>query len=158
MAQDTILNKPVLEKSSSGIECLAVMLMRFTPREAYFDLELCRINSSQKKGLEPCIKREKLKEELLMRDHLSWQELYMLKEKMRFKKCLKPIISETLSSEETWNLRLYVAGQTPKSLEAFSNLKKLCQTYLKGKYSIEIVNLSEHPELAKEDQYWQYQH
>ncbi len=60
--------------------------------------------------------------------------------------------SESKGNKETWNLRLYVAGQTPKSLEAFSNLKIICQTYLEGKYNIEIIDLSEHPELAKEDQ------
>ena len=43
---------------------------------------------------------------------------------------------------ETWRLRLYVAGQTPKSIAAFANLKKLCEEYLKGKYTIEVVDLS----------------
>ena len=52
---------------------------------------------------------------------------------------------------EIWNLRLYVAGQTPKSLEAFANLKDICETHLKGKYKIEVVDLSENPELAKND-------
>ncbi len=53
---------------------------------------------------------------------------------------------------EFWELRLYVAGQTPKSLEAFSNLKKICETHLEGKYRIEIIDLMENPELAKGDQ------
>jgi len=51
-----------------------------------------------------------------------------------------------------WQLRLYVAGQTPKSLEAFANLKRICETHLKGKYSIEIVDLLKNPQLAKGDQ------
>jgi circadian clock protein KaiB len=54
-------------------------------------------------------------------------------------------------TDELWNLRLYVAGQTPKSIEAFANLKDICETHLKGKYNIEIVDLSENPELAKKD-------
>ncbi|MGZ7047408.1 MAG: circadian clock KaiB family protein, partial [Methanobacterium sp.] len=54
--------------------------------------------------------------------------------------------------EEYWELRLYVAGQTPKSIEAFANLKKICETHLKGLYSIEVIDLLENPELAKGDQ------
>jgi circadian clock protein KaiB len=54
-------------------------------------------------------------------------------------------------TDEIWNLRLYIAGQTPKSIEAFANLKDICETHLKGKYKIEIVDLSENPELAKKD-------
>ena len=49
-------------------------------------------------------------------------------------------------------LRLYVAGQTPRSLEAFTNLKKICEEYLKGRYSIEVIDLRENPRLAKGDQ------
>lgn len=52
---------------------------------------------------------------------------------------------------DIWNLRLYVAGQTPKSIEAFANLKEICETHLKGKYKIEVIDLSENPELAKND-------
>ena len=51
-----------------------------------------------------------------------------------------------------WNLRLYVAGQTPRSLAAFANLKRLCETHLQGRYSIEVVDLLEHPQLAEGDQ------
>ena len=54
--------------------------------------------------------------------------------------------------EEIWLLRLYVAGQTPKSITAFSNLKKICEQYLKGQYQIEIIDLLENPQLAKQDQ------
>ena len=51
-----------------------------------------------------------------------------------------------------WRLRLYIAGQTPKSLTAFANLKRLCEDHLKGRYAIEVVDLIEQPSLAKEDQ------
>jgi circadian clock protein KaiB len=53
---------------------------------------------------------------------------------------------------EVWNLRLYVAGQTPKSITAFANLKKICEENLKGKYKIEVIDLQKHPELAKDDE------
>jgi len=51
-----------------------------------------------------------------------------------------------------WNLRLYVAGQTPRSITAFKNLKEICEQYLKGKYHIEVVDLMENPTLARGDQ------
>src|SRR5512139_4211229 len=53
---------------------------------------------------------------------------------------------------DVWELRLYVAGQTPKSLVAFANLKKICEEHLKGKYHIEVVDLLKSPQLAKGDQ------
>ena len=53
---------------------------------------------------------------------------------------------------KTWELRLYVAGQTPKSMAAFSNLKKLCEERLQGQYRIEVIDLLENPALAKGDQ------
>jgi len=53
---------------------------------------------------------------------------------------------------EVWELRLYVAGQTPKSLTAFANLKRICEEHLKGKYSIEVVDLLKSPQLAAGDQ------
>ncbi len=51
-----------------------------------------------------------------------------------------------------WDLRLYVAGQTPKSLRAFANLQALCEEHLKGRYQIEVIDLREHPQLARGDQ------
>jgi len=51
-----------------------------------------------------------------------------------------------------WQLRLYVAGQTPKSLAAFSNLKKICEYHLRGRYRIEVIDLAERPQLSKGDQ------
>jgi circadian clock protein KaiB len=56
------------------------------------------------------------------------------------------------ASEEVWILRLYVAGQTPKSISAFTNLKKICEEHLAGKYRIEIVDLMKNPKLARGDQ------
>ena len=53
---------------------------------------------------------------------------------------------------ELWLLRLYVAGQTPKCLAAFANLKKICEEHLEGRYSIEVVDLLETPALAQGDQ------
>src|SRR5512135_2891469 len=57
-----------------------------------------------------------------------------------------------LSEGEVWELRLYVAGVTPKSVEAFSNLKKICEEHLAGKYHIEVIDLTENPRLARGDQ------
>jgi circadian clock protein KaiB len=51
-----------------------------------------------------------------------------------------------------WQLRLYVAGHTPKSLTAFANLKKICETHLQGRYIIEVIDLLKQPGLAKGDQ------
>ena len=56
------------------------------------------------------------------------------------------------SREETYRLRLYVAGQTPKSVLAFRNLKKICEEHLLGRYEIEIIDLIENPQLARGDQ------
>ncbi|HTF41105.1 MAG TPA: circadian clock KaiB family protein, partial [Propionibacteriaceae bacterium] len=53
---------------------------------------------------------------------------------------------------EQWNLRLYVAGQTPKCITAFANLKKLCEERLGGNYSIEVIDLLRKPQLASGDQ------
>ena len=53
---------------------------------------------------------------------------------------------------EGYNLRLYIAGQTPKSITAIANLKTLCETHLSGRYSIEIVDLIKNPSLAQRDQ------
>ncbi len=54
--------------------------------------------------------------------------------------------------KESYNLRLYVAGQSPKCLKAFANLKEICETHLKGRYQIEVIDLLDNPRLAKGDQ------
>jgi len=51
-----------------------------------------------------------------------------------------------------WELKLYVAGQTAKSLQAFSNLKHICEVHLDGEYHIEVIDLLKNPQLAKGDQ------
>src|SRR5689334_8013404 len=56
------------------------------------------------------------------------------------------------TGDGNWNLRLYVAGQSPKSLRAFANLKKICDTHLAGKYNIEVIDLLKNPQLAAGDQ------
>jgi circadian clock protein KaiB len=53
---------------------------------------------------------------------------------------------------EKWELRLYTAGQTPKSLAAVKNLRRVCDEHLPGQYEIEIVDLLKNPRLAKDDQ------
>jgi len=59
---------------------------------------------------------------------------------------------ETLADPGTYSLRLYVAGQTPKSLAAIANLKRICEDHLAGKYSIEVIDLLVTPALAAGDQ------
>jgi circadian clock protein KaiB len=60
--------------------------------------------------------------------------------------------NEIEESTEFYVLRLYVAGQTPKSLQAFDNLKKISEQHLKGRYKIEVIDLVKNPRLAKDDQ------
>jgi circadian clock protein KaiB len=54
--------------------------------------------------------------------------------------------------EKQWNLRLYIAGQTPKSVTALANLKRICEEHMDGQYHIEIIDLLENPQLARKDQ------
>lgn len=56
------------------------------------------------------------------------------------------------TTDPVWDLRLYVAGQTPKSLTAFVNLKRICNDHLAGKYRIEVIDLLQQPQLAAGDQ------
>ncbi len=51
-----------------------------------------------------------------------------------------------------WELRLYIAGRSPKSMAAFANLKKICEEHLPGQYSIEVIDLLINPQLAAGDQ------
>ena len=67
------------------------------------------------------------------------------------------LVEETIGSSEPpkegqYNLRLYVAGQTPKSVTALANLKNICETHLAGRYRIEVIDLLENPQLAAGDQ------
>ena len=67
------------------------------------------------------------------------------KKKTKSAKAKKP-------AAERWELRLYVAGETPRCVEAFTHLKKLCEEHLEGRYSIEVVDLLKNPTLAAGDQ------
>lgn len=58
----------------------------------------------------------------------------------------------TARKAKVLKLRLYVAGQTPKSIRAFANLKVVCDKHLQGRYQIEVIDLLEHPEMARGDQ------
>jgi circadian clock protein KaiB len=54
--------------------------------------------------------------------------------------------------EEVWELRLYVAGESPRSVLAFANLKRMCEEHVPGRYRIEVIDLLKHPQLAAGDQ------
>jgi circadian clock protein KaiB len=60
--------------------------------------------------------------------------------------------ANTPAAEDKWNLRLYTAGQSPKSLAALDNLKRVCEEHLAGRYQIEVIDLLKNPRLAKDDQ------
>lgn len=72
-----------------------------------------------------------------------------INEKKTVKRVRKKIVE---TEKKQWWLRLYVAGQTPRSLAAFQNLKKICDEHLKGEYDIEVIDLLKNPQLAKGDQ------
>ncbi|MBE0662483.1 MAG: circadian clock protein KaiB [Bacteroidales bacterium] len=59
---------------------------------------------------------------------------------------------QVITEKDMWVLRLYVAGQTPKALTAFTNLKNICDEQLNGKYSIEVIDLLKNPQLGAADQ------
>ena len=63
----------------------------------------------------------------------------------------RPAVAAAEASDVVWMLRLYVAGQSPKSLHAASNLRRICDEHLAGRCEIEIVDLAEHPERAQLD-------
>lgn len=69
---------------------------------------------------------------------------------MQVEKSRPPSASKRTQKE--YELRLYVAGQTPKSLAAFANLKRICEDHLAGQYHIEVIDLLKHPQLASGDQ------
>ena len=56
------------------------------------------------------------------------------------------------AEDQTYELRLYVAGQTPKSVLALANLRQICEEHLQGRYEIEVIDLVENPQLAQGDQ------
>lgn len=64
----------------------------------------------------------------------------------------EPVFEETCPDKVKWNLRLYVAGQTARSVAALENLQKICDEHLEGQYRIEVIDLLKEPQLAKGDQ------
>jgi circadian clock protein KaiB len=81
----------------------------------------------------------------------------MKKKSAKVQKISPPTLQEIAEKEgpgspDNWDLRLYVAGQSPRSLAAFANLKKICEEHLSGRYNIEVVDLVKHPQLAAGDQ------
>lgn len=67
----------------------------------------------------------------------------------------KPEVKKTrkiVPKKEMWLLRLYVAGQTPNSVRAIENIKRICEEFLKGRYALEVVDIYQQPVLAKGDQ------
>jgi circadian clock protein KaiB len=70
----------------------------------------------------------------------------------RHKSLRQKSVEPELPAEAEWELRLYVAGQSKKSLAAISNLRRICEEHLAGKYRIEVVDLLEQPQLAAGDQ------
>ena len=74
------------------------------------------------------------------------------KSSARRAKAAEPALHEESPDVAEWQLRLYVAGQTAKSIAAFDNLKRVCETHLAGRYSIEVVDLLVNPRLAAGDQ------
>jgi circadian clock protein KaiB len=60
--------------------------------------------------------------------------------------------SADAGADETWELRMYVTGRSPKSLQAIANLRRACEEHLAGRYRIEVVDLLENPRLAADDQ------
>ncbi len=67
---------------------------------------------------------------------------------------MKKSVHSTLEQKpsKSWNLRLYIAGQTKNSIIALANLREICEKHLKGRYSIEVIDLFENPEAARNDQ------
>ena len=61
-------------------------------------------------------------------------------------------VTQSEAVADTYELRLYVAGQTPKSILALTNLRQICEEYLQGRYEIEVIDLIENPQLAQGDQ------
>jgi len=62
------------------------------------------------------------------------------------------VVADGIAIPGHYNLRLYVAGQTPKSLSAIANLKAICEEHLAGRYTVDVIDLLESPQLAAGDQ------
>jgi circadian clock protein KaiB len=80
-----------------------------------------------------------------------------MKKKKAAKGAERPLTLEEIGKKgkpdsEVWELRLYTAGQTPRSVTAFANLKRICEEHLQGRYNLEVIDLVKHPQLAAGDQ------
>lgn len=64
----------------------------------------------------------------------------------------KVVKKTKLPTDESWQMRLYVAGQSTKSVAAIDNLRRICETHMPGRFTIEVIDLMRNPELAKDDQ------
>ena len=64
----------------------------------------------------------------------------------------RPAANPRRRAAKPWQLRLYVMDETPKSVAAFANLKRICEDHLKGRYRITVIDLLKHPKLARGDQ------
>jgi len=71
---------------------------------------------------------------------------------MKTRTAARPETRSRRQAAKLWQLRLYVAGQTPRSLAAFSNLKRICENHLRGCYAIEVIDLVKQPQLSRGDQ------
>jgi circadian clock protein KaiB len=71
---------------------------------------------------------------------------------MKTRTATRPAVPSRRAPVRTWQLRLYVAGQTPRSLKAFSNLRQICENHLRGRYRIEVIDLLARPRLSRGDQ------
>jgi circadian clock protein KaiB len=85
------------------------------------------------------------------RNNDAFDLFYQAHVRRRYMEKTKPKEKSQKTPKE-WELRLYVAGQTPKSLAAFANLKKICEQHLAGEYHIEVIDLLKNPQLASGDQ------
>jgi circadian clock protein KaiB len=75
-----------------------------------------------------------------------------MKTKEEKSKIRKRDVEKSETETDRWILRLYVAGQTPKAITAYNNLKSICEDQLKGKYQIEVIDLIQNPQLSRDDQ------
>jgi circadian clock protein KaiB len=61
-------------------------------------------------------------------------------------------LTEAAAANESYVLRLYVTGMTPRSSEAFASIKAICEEHLKGRYDLEVIDIYQHPQLARDEQ------
>jgi circadian clock protein KaiB len=87
-----------------------------------------------------------------MQEHGKQKKASKTKKPIKTSVTAKKKIAVPRKGAKEWELRLYVAGLSPKALTAFANLKRICEEHLKGKYRIEVIDLLQNPQLARGDQ------